>query len=103
MEKGLLRKAMEGILPDGVLYRKKSPFPKTYDPAYLDSVSHMLEQLLRDKNAPIFGLVRAEALEALLRQDFAWPWYGQLMRRPQTIVYMLQINYWLEHYSVRIV
>ena len=103
MEKGLLRKAMEGILPDGVLYRKKSPFPKTYDPAYLDSVSHMLEQLLRDKNAAIFGLVRAEALEALLRQDFAWPWYGQLMRRPQTIVYMLQINYWLEHYSVRIV
>ena len=103
MEKGLLRKAMEGILPDSVLYRKKSPFPKTYDPAYLELVSQMLKSLLQDGSAPIFQLVRAEALENLLHQDFPWPWYGQLMRRPQTIVYMLQINFWLEHYSVRIV
>lgn len=102
-EKGLLRKAMEGVLPHSVLYRKKSPFPKTYDPAYLEIVSQMLRAVLNDKNAPIFQLVRRDALENLLQQDFPWPWYGQLMRRPQTIVYMLQINYWLEHYSVRIV
>ena len=102
-EKGLLRKAMEGILPQSVLYRKKSPFPKTYDPAYLGRVSQMLRAVLDDKNAPILQLVRRDALENLLNQDFLWPWYGQLMRRPQTIVYMLQINYWLDHYSVRIV
>ena len=102
-EKGLLRKAMEGILPDSVLYRKKSPFPKTHDPAYLDLVSQMLQVLLQDKNAPIFQIVRKDTLEDLLYKDYPWPWYGQLMRRPQTIVYMLQINYWLEHYSVRIV
>ena len=102
-EKGLLRKAMEGILPHSVLYRKKSPYPKTYDPAYLDLVSKMLQQVLDNPNAPIYQLVKKEALENLLHQDFQWPWYGQLMRRPQTIVYMLQINDWLEHYSVRIV
>ena len=103
VEKGLLRKAMEGIIPNSVLYRKKSPFPKTYDPAYPDMVSQLLKSVLQDKDAPIFQLVRKDALENLLDQDFPWPWYGQLMRRPQTIVYMLQINYWLEHYSVRIV
>lgn len=101
-EKGLLRLSMEGLLPHSVLYRKKSPFPKTYDPRYLEIVSDMLRQVLDDPHAPIFGLVRKEALENLLHQDFSWPWYGQLMRRPQTIVYMLQINFWLEHYSVRI-
>ena len=101
-EKGLLRLSMEGLLPHSVLYRKKSPFPKTYDPRYLEIVSDMLRQVLADPHAPIFGLVRREALESLLHQDFSWPWYGQLMRRPQTIVYMLQINFWLEHYSVRI-
>ena len=37
-EKGLLRYAMAGYLPDDVLYRKKSPYPKTYDPVYLDLV-----------------------------------------------------------------
>lgn len=102
-EKGLLRRCMEGILPQSVLYRKKSPFPKTHDPRYLDIVSKMLQGILRDESAPIYSLVRKEALEDLLQQDFPWPWYGQLMRQPQTIVYMLQINYWLKHYSVKIV
>ncbi len=101
-EKGLLREAMKGFLPEKVLYRKKSPFPKTHDPKYLTLVSEALEKLLRDPKAPIYQLVRREALENLLHQDFPWPWYGQLMRRPQTIVYMLQINFWLKNYSVRI-
>ncbi|OYD05986.1 asparagine synthase-related protein, partial [Paludifilum halophilum] len=33
-EKGILRKAMEGILPHEVLYRKKSPYPRTFQPEY---------------------------------------------------------------------
>lgn len=102
-EKGLLRLAMKDYLPQSVLYRKKSPYPKTHDPKFLELVSGMLESLLREKDAPIYQLVRPDALEHLLHQDFPWPWYGQLMRRAQTIVYMLQVNYWLEHYSVRIV
>ena len=102
-EKGLLRQAMVGILPDSVLYRKKSPYPKTWHPKYLEIVSDLLQAVLADSNAPIFQVVDRAALENLLQLDFAWPWYGQLMRRPQTIVYMLQINYWLEHYSVRII
>ena len=103
MEKGLLRHAMRGIVPESVLYRKKSPFPKTYDPQYLECASYLLKSLLKEGNAPIFQIIRREALDNLLHDEFEWPWYGQLMRRPQTIVYMLQINYWLEHYSVRIV
>ncbi len=102
-EKGLLRYAMEGYLPQSVLYRKKSPFPKTHDPHFLDAVSQLLWQVLEDKNAPIFTLVPRATLEKLLDMDFAWPWYGQLMRRPQTIAYMLQINFWLEHYNVTII
>lgn len=101
-EKGLLRRAMQGLLPERVLYRKKSPYPKTYDPRYSQIVSELLRQLLLDKNAPIFAIVEPKALQRLLTQELPWPWYGQLMRRPQTIVYMLQINYWMEHYSVRI-
>lgn len=101
-EKGLLRYAMQGILPDSVLYRKKSPYPKTYHPRYLQIASEVLRAVLSQKDAPIFQIVERKALENLLEQDFVWPWYGQLMRRPQTIVYMLQMNYWLEHYSVQI-
>lgn len=102
IEKGLLRYAMRGILPDTVLYRKKSPYPKTHDPKYLELVSRMFQQLLEDTEAPIFSIVDRTALSALSEQDFSWPWYGQLMRLPQTLVYMLQINFWLKHYSVHI-
>jgi len=102
-EKGLLRKAVEGILPDAVLHRKKSPYPKTHDPKYLELVSGRMRDLLKRKDASIFQLVDKRALEALLEQDFTWPWYGQLMRRPQTIAYMLQIQYWLDAYQIQII
>ena len=102
-EKGLLRYAMEGLLPDAVLWRKKSPYPKTHDPSYLDCVSSMLRKVLNEQSAPIFNIVDKKALIDLLEHDFNKPWYGQLMQQPQTIAYMLQINFWLEHYNIQMV
>lgn len=102
-EKGLLRYAMADYLPHDVLYRKKSPYPKTYDPKYLEIVSNMLLEVFSDKSSPLLQIVRRDALENLLKAEYAWPWYGQLMRVPQTIAYMLQINFWLKHYHVKIV
>lgn len=102
-EKGLLRYAMREILPDQVLYRKKSPYPKTYDPRYLELVSNRLREILQDPHAPILQIVKRETLDNLLTTEYAWPWYGQLMRVPQTIAYMLQLNYWLEAYNVHLV
>ena len=102
-EKGLLRYAMRGILPDEILWRKKSPYPKTHDPRYEQIVSQMLRQVLADPNAPIFSIVDKKALESLLTAEFTWPWYGQLMKKPQTIAYMLQLNFWLSHYRISIV
>ena len=101
-EKGLLREAARGLLPDEVLWRKKSPYPKTHNPSYLNEVSARLRAVLDDPDAPILRLVRRDALESLLNDDRAEPWYGQLMTTPQTIAYMLQLNYWLGRYRVRI-
>lgn len=102
-EKGLLRHAMQGILPEEVLWRKKSPYPKTFDPRYLELVSRELEELLEQKDAPLFDLVDRKAAKALLSAEYAWPWYGQLMKVPQTICYLLQIDAWLRHYHVSLV
>jgi len=99
-EKGLLRYAMRGILPEEVLYRKKSPYPKTFDPRYTQLVSAMLQELIASPQEPIHQLVRREALEELLTASYTWPWYGQLMKVPQTMAYMLQINFWLRNYKV---
>ncbi len=101
-EKGLLRLAMQDYLPQEVLWRKKSPYPKTYDPRYMELVSDMLRQILNSPQEPIFQIVRKRALEELLQAEYSWPWYGQLMQVPQTIAYMLQINFWLKQYHVQV-
>lgn len=102
-EKGLLRKAMADYLPDEVLWREKSPYPKTHNPAYRKAVSEILSEIIADATSPILQLIKKEELLKLLQTDKAEPWYGQLMTTPQTIAYFVQLNYWLEKYSVRIV
>ena len=98
-EKGLLRAAVEGLLPQKVLYRKKSPYPKTFDPAYELLVRKRLEALLQT-DTPLWNLVRREEVQGILTGEMRWPWYGQLMRTPQTIAWLLQLEYWLHHYGV---
>ena len=102
-EKGLLRTAMEGILPESILWRKKSPYPKTHNPAYFEAVKNILKEILSDTNAPIFSIMNRPALESLLTTDKNEPWYGQLMTTPQTIAYIISLNYWLKKFSVQIV
>ena len=101
-EKGLLRHAMEGVLPPEVLWRKKSPYPKTMDPQYLALVTEKMKALLGRKNAPLFELVSRDAVGQMLQTEPLWPWYGQLMRMPQTIAYLLQINTWLVKNGINI-
>ena len=98
-EKGLLRHAMEGLLPEKVLHRKKSPYPKTFDPAYERMIADRLRSLL-EEDTPLWHLIRRVEARKLLTMDMPWPWYGQLMRRPQTMAYLLQMDFWLKHYSI---
>ena len=99
-EKGLLRTAMAGMLPQQVLWRKKSPYPKTFDPRYTELVSSRLKELLSEKDSPLFYLISRKSAEELLTAEYTWPWYGQLMKGPQTIAYLLQIDFWLKFYRI---
>lgn len=101
-EKGLLRSAMEGWLPEEVLWRKKSPYPKTHNPSYRAAVTAMLQEIAADKNAPLLQLIRPEMLTKLMESDSPVPWYGQLMTTPQTEAYLIQLNYWLDKWQVEI-
>ena len=98
-EKGLLRYAMEGWLPEPVLHRKKSPYPKTFDPEYARLVTDRFRQLLMS-DSPLFHLVRRDGAAELLDREQPWPWYGQLMRGPQTMAWFLQMDFWLRTYEI---
>ncbi|MDE6658295.1 MAG: asparagine synthase C-terminal domain-containing protein, partial [Oscillospiraceae bacterium] len=101
-EKGLLREAMKDYLPEEVLWRKKSPYPKTHNPNYLMTVTKLLEDRLQNPEAPILQIIRREALEQLLYGNDNIQFYGQLMTKPQTIAYFYQLDYWLETYQIKI-
>ena len=102
-EKGLLRRAMEDYLPHEVLWRKKSPYPKTHNPSYLRAVSEMLRKVLDAPDAPVLQIVRREMLEQLLDSEESVQWYGQLMTRPQIMAYFVQMDYWMRKYQVKVV
>lgn len=102
-EKGLLRFAFQDSLPEQVLWRKKSPYPKTFDPGYEVMVRNRIMAVLDRKNAKIFSVVNRKTVESLLRNEPIWPWYGQLMRVPQTFAWLLQLDYWLDRYQVEMI
>ena len=104
-EKGLLRAALEGILPDEIIYRKKSPYPKTHNPIYTDIVCSMMTKILDDKSSPIHNIIDEKVIREIVRtkgESYKTPWYGQLMTGPQLIAYLVQMNTWLEEYNVNI-
>ena len=102
-EKGLLRHAMRGFLPDEVLWRKKSPYPKTHNPEYRKAVSALLKDIINDTSSPLLDFVGRNELEKLIEDERSQPWYGQLMTTPQTIAYFVQFDYWLRKYKVRFI
>lgn len=102
VEKALLRDACVGLLPSEVLYRKKCPYPKTYNPAYEEILTRRLRAVLEDKTAPIHRFIDKEKADRFLSspKDYGRPWFGQLMAGPQMIAYMLQVNDWMTKYVI---
>lgn len=105
-EKGILRKALEGILPNEILYRKKSPYPKTHNPYYTKAMQEWMNDILADSNAPIHEFFDKKKISTIVESggdSFKIPWFGQLMTGPQLLANLAQINYWLETYKVKVV
>lgn len=104
-EKGLLRLALTGLLPDDVLWRKKSPYPKTHNPNYIEAMRLLTLQMLDDTSSPILPFISTENVRALaqsITRDTNIPWFGQLMNAPQLMAYLLQVNLWMKTYRVTV-
>ncbi len=103
IRKQILRDAAKGILPEDVRNRPKSPYPKTHNPLFERLARQRLLTILSDPHAPIHSAVNESALrDGLLRSagDYGRPWFGQLMAGPQMIAYLIQVNHWMERFSL---
>ncbi len=99
VEKSLLRRAGEGLLPDEILYRKKSPYPKTQNPRYEELVWSALEQRLEKPGSPLAAILDRGTLEEMAKSG-GGTWFGQLMAGPQLFAYMIQLDYFLERFGI---
>jgi len=105
-EKGILRRALEGLLPNEVLYRKKSPYPKTHNPHYTKAVITWLDEILKDRNSALYEFFDATKLRNIVETEgkaFKEPWFGQLMTGPQLLAHLAQIHVWFKEYNINIV
>lgn len=105
-EKGLLRKAFSDMLPYEIVYRKKSPYPKSHNPIYTRNVENKVRAILNNPSSPLLEIVKRDKLSELIETKagmFSKPWYGQLMNYPQILAYMYMIDVWLKEYNVNIV
>ncbi len=104
-EKGILRKALEGILPHEVLYRKKSPYPKTHHPVYTQKVIEALHEVVHKGDSPLFDLFDRVKIRELVNTEgssFKTPYFGQLMTGPQLLAHLWQFHIWLTGSSVKL-
>ena len=104
-EKGIVRRAFAGELPEEIVQRKKSPYPKTFHPVYTRLCADYVRRIFADSDAVAAQLFDHAAVEALMErpESLAEPWYGQLMRTPQIFAYIIQIDRWFRRYRVRLV
>lgn len=102
--KGLLRDAARGLLPDEVLYRRKSPYPKTYNPGYEMLLKQRLKRIIDNPQSAISKLVDKENICKLMNSpaDYGKPWFGQLMAVPQMYAYLIQIEMWMQEYKIKL-
>jgi asparagine synthase (glutamine-hydrolysing) len=104
-EKGLLRESLIGIIPEEIIFRKKSPYPKTHNPIYTKAVQSIMTSILDDKNSPILQLIDFNNVSEIVKTGgaaFKKPWFGQLMTGPQVIAYLIQLNTWLSEYNIQL-
>lgn len=104
-EKGLLRAAFEDRLTKEVAWRKKSPYPKTFHPAYFQRVLELYRRRLERPGSALPELVNEEALNDLADHPdgLKEPWYGQLMRAPQVFAWLVMLDAWMEAFRVELV
>ena len=105
IEKGILRDAYKGLLPEEIIKRKKNPYPKTHNPVYTKIITKMLKKRLKSKNSILYKIFDKEKLKELVEtkgESFKEPWFGQLMTGPQLLAFLYQFDIWAKIYKIEL-
>ena len=104
-EKYILKQAFKNDIPTDITNRKKSPFPKTYSKKYLKMLEDKLLEILGNPNSRIHEILNTDYIKNLISThglELKENLFGQLMTYPQTLAFIIQIDFWLTTYNIEI-
>lgn len=63
-----------------------------------------MRRILKKKNA-LTELLSKDGIKNIMENpdSITEPWYGQLMRAPQILAYIIQLDAWFEEYNVKLI
>lgn len=105
IEKGILRQAFKGYMPEEVRLRRKSAYPSTQDPIYFEGVHSVFQEMMSNSNAPIHDLLDKKKIlylldgKSSLLQGKMHSSQGLLLKLME---YFIQVNMWLIEYKITI-
>ena len=105
-EKYILKQAFKNDIPTDITNRKKSPFPKTYSKKYLQILEEKLIEILNNPKSRIHEILNTKYIKKLIEThglELKENLFGQLMTYPQTLAFIIQIDFWLTTYNIEIV
>lgn len=97
IEKGILREALKGILPDDARTRKKSGYPSTQNPTYVNALRDWTLHIVNDANAPAQSLINVPVIRAIAENKVPG-----LPDEAAVFLFerVIQTNAWLKDYAV---
>lgn len=99
IEKGILRRAFTGVLPNSIRNRPKCRYPSTQNPSYLQALRTWVLDVLNDPQAPIHPFISGPTVQAIAEGKIALPTGALAMVLFERVV---QINTWLKDYRVTV-
>ena len=100
-EKSLLRAAVSGLLPSGVLNRKKSPYPSTQDRGYELALRARVSELLKE-GSPVQELVTSADIQSLLDVPIGTYAMGGPWGARAVLERLVEFNAWMIAYQVKV-
>lgn len=104
--KSVLRQAVATLLPERIIHRRKTPYPKTQDTTYAQRVRDAVRTLLHEGTSPLCALIDRTYVTQLTNSGLSsasTPLFGQLMSETQWLAYLWQCHLWLTNERIRFI
>lgn len=100
IEKGILRRAVQDLLPASVTWRRKSGYPAAQTLSYQQALWSRLREVLHNPSSPLLQLVDSRRIHTILDQhDRDLSSWTTMLRAG----YLLEVDTWMRNYHVKLV